>query len=851
MLRCLMLSGLLALGSAAVAVAQTQDRAWAPFVIPADLPADAQIAFDGEPIAVDSPRVTVKEGHFFVGSRRLRIWGVNLSYGANFPSHEDAERVARRLEAFGVNSVRFHHMDMEYFRFPEAIWDADEPTKLSEEALDRLDYFIDQLAQRGIYANLNLHVSRTHSRHLGLPDSSATGNYDKIVDLFTPELIDAQKDYARQLLTRVNRYRGVAYADDPAIAFVEINNEDSFFMWGAETKLRQMHPHYADILQGLFNRWLKEWYGTSERLAAAWAPPGSAGAEEAIVLPVAGDGAAWRLNAFQGAAATLTPAGDSAKIDIPKVGTAAWHVEFQRSGLSVRGDRQYELTFRARAEAPRNAVVTVRQGHSPYQTLGLRQTIQLGPQWESFTVAFHPPQNEPDARLSFLLGQSNVALEVADVSLRVRPLVGLAANERIEDASVAFIVEGASPARLHDRMRFLAETERGYYGGFRRFIREELGCDALVTGTMAYGFLGLWSQQDMDYIDTHTYWAHPQFPSGWSETNWTIDQKSFVTHHAESKLFHDAATRLPNKPFTVSEFSHPAPNDYQAEGVPVVAAMAAAQDWDGVWLFGYAHENDWDADAFDGFFSFHANPAKWGYVPLGAAIFREGGVEPLPVGYSWPLTRGDAEPLAELIDLHLTHDLAMMNGLLDRWGLDRPAALRQRIAVTLDGEPAPLPTYADSATTIDLQDGRLRAEGRGALVRVEAGGNGGLADDGGFAVFAAAAVDGEPLARSNRVLVALMGRCENTGMGFSSDRRTVGDRWGSGPVRIEAIAADVAWPWTHQTRLTALAPDGRPASPATIETLPGGGSLLRLSPQHATMWYLLTNGPIDAANISE
>ncbi|HEX6962156.1 MAG TPA: hypothetical protein VF175_09835 [Lacipirellula sp.] len=851
MLRCLMLSGLLAIGSAAAAVAQTQERAWAPFVIPADLPADSQIAFHGKPITVDSPRVVARDGHFFVGDKRLRIWGVNISYGANFPSHEDAQRIARRLEAFGVNSVRFHHMDMEYFRFPESIWDADAPTKLSDEALDRLDYFIDQLAQRGIYANLNLHVSRTHSRHLGLPDSSATGNYDKIVDLFTPELIDAQRDYARQLLTRVNRYRGVAYADDPVIAFVEINNEDSFFMWGAEAKLRKMHPHYAEILRKLFNAWLKERYGTNERLAAAWAPPGSSETEEATDLPVAGDGAAWRLSVFQGAAATPAPKGDSARIDIQKVGTAAWHIEFQQSGLSLRADRQYEVTFRARSDAPRNAVVTVRQGHSPYQTLGLRQTIQLGPAWESFTLAFHPPQNEPDARLSFLLGQSDVALEVADVVLRVQSLIGLAAGERVEDASVAFLIEGASPARRHDRMRFLAETERGYYAGFRRFIREELGCDALVTGTMAYGFLGLWSQQDMDYIDTHTYWAHPQFPAGWSETNWTIDQKSFVDHYTESKLFHDAATRLPGKPFTVSEFSHPAPNDYQAEGVPVVATMAAAQDWDGVWLFGYSHKNDWDADAFDGFFSFHANPSKWGYMPLGAAIFREGGIEPLPIGYSWPLTHSSTDPLDELIDLHLTHDLAMMNGLLDRWGLDRSAALRQRIAVTLDGEPAPLPTYAGSTTMIDLQAGRLRAEGRGALVRIESGGSGGLARDDGFAVLAAAAVDGRLLAESSDVLIALVGRCENTGMGFSSDRRTIGNHWGTGPVRIEAIAADLCWPWAKGMRLTALSPDGRPAGQAVIETSDQCPALLRLSPRHKTMWYQLTRDAPVARNHGE
>jgi hypothetical protein len=59
-------------------------------------------------------------------------------------------------------------------------------------------------------------------------------DYDKIVGIFTPALINAQKQYARDLLTHVNPYRGVRYADDPAVAFVEITNEDSLFMWGAD-----------------------------------------------------------------------------------------------------------------------------------------------------------------------------------------------------------------------------------------------------------------------------------------------------------------------------------------------------------------------------------------------------------------------------------------------------------------------------------------------------------------------------------------------------------------------------------------------------------------------------------------
>jgi hypothetical protein len=82
-----------------------------PFVIPAKVDGKSLIAIRGEPIAADGPRIVARDGHFFVGKARMKVWGVNFCFGANFPTHADAERIASRLEAFGVNSVRLHHMD--------------------------------------------------------------------------------------------------------------------------------------------------------------------------------------------------------------------------------------------------------------------------------------------------------------------------------------------------------------------------------------------------------------------------------------------------------------------------------------------------------------------------------------------------------------------------------------------------------------------------------------------------------------------------------------------------------------------------------------------------------------------
>jgi hypothetical protein len=112
-----------------------------PFVIPLEVSSDSVVTWPANaPITPDAERVTVRHGHFQCGDTAVRMWGVNLSFGANFPSHEDAKKVAARLAASGVNSVRCHQMDTSVW--PRGIWDAENPTRLSREALDRLDYFL-------------------------------------------------------------------------------------------------------------------------------------------------------------------------------------------------------------------------------------------------------------------------------------------------------------------------------------------------------------------------------------------------------------------------------------------------------------------------------------------------------------------------------------------------------------------------------------------------------------------------------------------------------------------------------------------------------------------------------------
>ncbi len=841
---CLVVAGLTLLPTGSLS-----GRDFVPFVIADRIDREHAIWLaDSEPIAADAARLTARNARFVRNGDPIRIWGVNLSFGANFPTHGDAPHVAARLAAAGVNSVRFHHMDTA--RWPRGIWNAQDGKTIEPEALDRLDYFINELAKQGIWANLNLHVGRAHSEYLGLPDSDS--DYDKVANLFTPDLVQAQKQFARDLLTHVNRYRNVRYADDAAVAFVEITNENSFFMWDGDQRLRRLPPYYARILQGRFVRWLKDRYGSDEALGAAWGrgtePLGETMLrngnfrlwDAARRLPQH-----WNLEQHEGCRASVSQAEGTIRIEIDRANDTTWHLQLTQGHLALSEGRYYTVSFDASSDKPRQISCTVSQAHSPWSNMGLSRTVSLDTKSKRFRFGFVARADEGNARISFALGGDSASVHLANVEVRPGGQVALAERESLSAGNIALFAENGSRQRILDRMIFLAETEKAYFDEMRRFVKDELGCQALVTGTIVFGPLGLWAQSDMDFIDSHAYWQHPRFPGRpWDQGNWLIDQKPMTDHRNEATLFRIAAERLAGKPFTVSEYNHPAPLDSQAECVPMMASFAAAQNWDGIWFYTYSHSGDrWDRQMLSGFFDIDTNPAKWGFMRAGAAVYRDAAIAPLGPARHMSITDPADEP-AGLAGLHIQHDRNMRSILQRAAGVTDDDMLKAvyipSLAPVSDSADAGRTSSSTLAWSVDSAGkGLFHAADGDVQVVIGHADRMGPATAGNVRItspeFVSLTVT--PLGDGRRMLVTACGRCENTGMQFSDDRRTVGRNWGQAPVRIELVEGQLALPagrWTCR----AIAPDGSPKQQVPI-SYEGDKGILKLSSAYQTMWYLL------------
>ncbi len=180
--------------------------------------------------------ITIRNGHLAkADGHRFRIWGVNITGPGNLPSHEDAPAYAAHLAAFGINCVRMHFLDRVA---PMGILDGkrEDTRALDAQEMDRLDFFIAQLKQHGIYIDLNLNVARGYKPGDGVTDAELLG-FGKALTYFDERLLFLEREYASQLLTHFNPYTKSEYRNEPAVLLVELVNENSLVESWANNRL--------------------------------------------------------------------------------------------------------------------------------------------------------------------------------------------------------------------------------------------------------------------------------------------------------------------------------------------------------------------------------------------------------------------------------------------------------------------------------------------------------------------------------------------------------------------------------------------------------------------------------------
>lgn len=767
-----------------------------PFTIDQDrLSGAPDFSFLNHPLNA-ADRLFVRDGHFYrcgadltpntADDERVKLFGINLAFDANFPQPDDAPRVARRLRKLGINIVRLHHMDTQPDSNPASarslLTTGPYPT-LNPNSGALLRGFLDALRAEGIYADLNLHVGYTFRPEIdGVPAAPAgqqIPDQSKPLHIFEPRMVELQARFASRAI------EALKLRDDPVLALVEINNESSLLRdWQVGNLDQRLFPNYRAELGRQWNAWLRAKYSSTEQLSQSWRSGETDGPELLVNGDFSQGATPWRLEIHTPSQASFSVVNDggspAAMIEVTRTGD--W-VFFKQVNFSLARGAPYEAVFEARADLPdgqsRTITFDVKEDVSPWRQVTNR-TVALTNRWQRFTAGFQPNlAMDGIGRFALAVESATGRVLVRGCSLRqaarrgLDPAESLSASDGAGNVSLVGVGDIATEARADDFLRFLAETDKAYLAAIRKAVRAAIPWPVAIAGTqMGYGgALNLDSHEDLDSQDNHFYVDHYNFPNvQWDGGDWRIRNASAVASGLDN-LRSMAIAREAGRPYTVSEFNQPWPNTQAAEILPVTAAFAAFQDWDGIFYFAYEHSRTWNINVGHGF-NLNGEPHKLASAGQSAWLFRTGAVNAgrAPV----------AVPLSEAARLQAGRE--KRNGAIGAflqalYGYDPNTAFVHPVGIyrsEKDAPPAgaqtrpPAPLLADSGELSYDPAARIfkihseRAAGLFGYLGAPRQAAGPLAVEltsagRGFAAVLLTPLDGLPLSESRRLLLTLPG----------------------------------------------------------------------------------------------
>ncbi|MFW6303560.1 MAG: hypothetical protein ACOC2L_02970, partial [Candidatus Sumerlaeota bacterium] len=226
------------------------------------------------------------DGFEFADGTPVKFWGVNIGNRTIFGrSRGDIRQFARLYRKYGVNCLRYHKMW-------SPITTSESMLKFDPEGIEHWDYTISEMKKEGVYCGLSM----TFRPRIPKGDADMFLAYDEIMKpqrdkqgniikgrngevrrsghtvgyrMFAKDVQDWHIQFLVNLLNHENPHTGLPLAKDPALAFVELHNEDSIF-FGTTMGVLKSSPTYEKLIREMFSDWLKTKYGSDEKLFEAW-----------------------------------------------------------------------------------------------------------------------------------------------------------------------------------------------------------------------------------------------------------------------------------------------------------------------------------------------------------------------------------------------------------------------------------------------------------------------------------------------------------------------------------------------------------------------------------------------------
>jgi len=220
-----------------------------------------------------------RKGRDFVFSQTgkpVKFWGMCAGLAK---SEKLWEQQARFYAKHGINMIRRHTVQGVVGLLKK---DPQTGKRLFDRArLARWDRWFATLKKHGIYmtwSSFYPHIITHEDQYpeelyAELPQQRGGGRSTSGFVNFMRELQDAEWAWLKTLLLHKNPYTGLRYVDEPALAIVEVHNEDCVFWHWPLNRLEPRNtpfPKHVAILKRVWTEWLKKRYKNDEALKAAW-----------------------------------------------------------------------------------------------------------------------------------------------------------------------------------------------------------------------------------------------------------------------------------------------------------------------------------------------------------------------------------------------------------------------------------------------------------------------------------------------------------------------------------------------------------------------------------------------------
>ncbi len=252
----------------------TAPDGWFPFEPDLDhfAPSPIDLRRLNEPRAGQRGRVRVVDGRFVQGAddRPLRFWAVNVNASTAGLDDNSLAYLARQYAKYGVNMVRYHS--------PVYHGSGPQSGVLDPQRVHNLQRLITAMQAEGIFTTVSLYFplwlrpDPDNPVLQGYSGGDDRPNLPFAILFFDDDFQQLYRGWWQAVMETVNPATGLSLAEDPALAAIELVNEDSFLFWtfNPDADPSNIPAVYHQALQTRFHDWLVQRHGSIANAYAVW-----------------------------------------------------------------------------------------------------------------------------------------------------------------------------------------------------------------------------------------------------------------------------------------------------------------------------------------------------------------------------------------------------------------------------------------------------------------------------------------------------------------------------------------------------------------------------------------------------